>query len=206
MTAPSIHHIQEFHMTTTAYAPFAPDTAGRQSWQIDPAHSSVEFAVRHLMISTVRGRFGQVSGAISLDETDASALNVHITIPVASIDTRQEQRDGHLRSPDFFDADRYPEIHFIGRQLTGDPRDTFQLLGDLTIRGVTREVTLDVTSEGKGPNPFGPGERAGYSATGKLDRRDFGLTYNTALETGGVAVGHEVKISIDLELVQSPEA
>src|ERR1019366_8320154 len=102
MTAPSIHHIQESHMTTTAHAPLAFATLGRQSWHIDPAHSSVEFAIRHLMISTVRGRFGDVSGSISFDDRDPSALDVHITIPVGSIDTRQEQRATHLRSPDFF--------------------------------------------------------------------------------------------------------
>jgi polyisoprenoid-binding protein YceI len=189
-------------MTTTQ----TPEFTTARAWTIDPAHSNVEFAVRHVMISTVKGRFSDFSGTITLDERDPSSLELDVTIPAASIDTRQADRDTHLRSADFFDVERYPTITFKGRRLDGDLDSDFRLVGDLTMRGVTREVVLDATPEGRGPNPFGQGERAGYSAKATIDRRDFGLVYNRALETGGVAVGHDIKISIDLELVSTPTA
>jgi polyisoprenoid-binding protein YceI len=176
-----------------------------RTWQIDPSHSSVEFAVRHLMISTVKGRFGEVSGQVVAEQDDPAKINVDVSIPVASIDTREPQRDAHLRSSDFLEAERYPTINFVGRRLSGDPKRGFKLIGDLTIRGVTKEATLDVTSEGAGVDPWG-NERAGYSATGKIDRRDFGLTWNQALETGGILVGDEVKISLNVELMRPKAA
>jgi polyisoprenoid-binding protein YceI len=176
--------------------------AGTSSWQIDPAHSHVEFAVRHLMISTVKGAFGDVRGTVWVDESDGKAVLVDVTIQVASIDTRQEQRDAHLRSPDFFDVARFPTITFRSRTVQGSHRDgQFRLIGDLTIRDVTREVTLDVAAEGRLHDPWGA-ERAGFSAQGKIDRTDFGLTWNQALETGGVVVSNEVKISVEVELIR----
>ncbi|MEO7987184.1 MAG: YceI family protein [Gemmatimonadales bacterium] len=179
--------------------------AGSSSWQLDPAHSHLEFAVRHLMISTVKGRFGDVHGAVWMDESDPSAVLVDMTIQVASIDTRQEQRDAHLRSPDFFDAARFPTITFRSRKVEGNPLDSeFRLVGDLTIRDITREVVLDVSAQGRVTDPWGA-ERAGFSAHGKIDRTDFGLTWNQALETGGVVVGNEVKISVEVELVRQAE-
>jgi polyisoprenoid-binding protein YceI len=188
--------------TSTIRAPAAGTLAGGSSWQIDPAHSHVEFAVRHLMISSVKGAFGDVQGTIWVDESDPRTVLVDITIQVSSIDTRQEQRDAHLRSSDFFDAARFPTITFRSRDVEGDYHDSeFRLLGDLTIRDVTREVVLVVSNEGRLTDPWGA-ERAGFSAQGKIDRTDFGLTWNQALEAGGFVVGNEVKISIEVELIR----
>jgi polyisoprenoid-binding protein YceI len=186
----------------TVPAPVPGASAGESSWQIDPAHSHAEFAVRHLMISSVKGAFGDVRGTVWVDESDAKTVLVDVTIQVASIDTRQEQRDAHLRSADFFDAARFPTITFRSRLVEGDHHDSeFRLVGDLTIRDVTREVVLVVSNEGRLTDPWGA-ERAGFSAQGKIDRTDFGLTWNQALETGGVLVGNEVKISVEVELIR----
>lgn len=187
---------------TSALEPSSGALARGSSWQIDPAHSHVEFAVRHLMISTVKGAFGDVRGTVWVDESDVQTVLVDITIQVASIDTRQEQRDAHLRSADFFDAARFPTITFRSRMVEGNHHDKeFRLVGDLTIRDVTREVVLDVSPEGSLTDPWGA-ERAGFSAHGKIDRTDFGLTWNQALETGGVLVSNEVKISVEVELIR----
>jgi len=177
-------------------------TPARTTWKIDPAHSQVEFAVRHLMITTVRGRFTDVSGTVVTDEADPAHAEVEVTINVNSIDTREPQRDAHLKSADFFDAEQYPTITFKSTRVTDVRGDQFKLAGDLTIHGVTREVTLDVTSEGRAKDPWG-GERAGYSATTKINRSDFGPTWNQALETGGFVVGDEIKISLDLQLLKN---
>jgi polyisoprenoid-binding protein YceI len=182
-------------VVTAPSATLAPGT-----WQIDPAHSLVEFAVRHLMISTVKGRFGDVAGTIQIDGNDPAKSVVDVTINVASIDTREPQRDTHLRSADFFDVDRFPTLRFRSTRVSGGPGQLL-VTGDLTIRDVTREVTLTVTPEGQGKDPWG-GERAGYSAKGKINRSDFGLTWNQVLEAGGVVVGEEIKISIDVEFVK----
>jgi polyisoprenoid-binding protein YceI len=189
-------------MTTTIAQPLNEIAT---TWQIDAAHTNVEFAVRHLMISTVKGRFGDVAGSLTLDESDPTAAAIEVTIKTASIDTRQEQRDAHLRSPDFFDAEKYPLISFRGTRIEGDAESEFRLYGDLTIRKVTREIVLNVTREGQGGDPWG-GQRVAFSATGKIDRKAFGLTWNQALETGGVVVGDEIKISVDVELTAVPKA
>ena len=136
------------------------------SWLIDPAHSNVEFAVRHLMISSVKGRFGDVTGAVKIDPANPSSVLVDVTLKTASIDTRQEQRDAHLRSPDFFDAEKWPTIEFRGTRLDGDTDSDFQLYGDLTIRDVTRPIVLDVTKEGEGTDPWG-NFRTAFSAAAK---------------------------------------
>jgi polyisoprenoid-binding protein YceI len=189
-------------MTTTATTPTpATTTTARTTWAIDPAHTSVEFSVRHLMITTVKGRFTDVKGTVVSDDADAAKGEVDITIGVESIDTREGQRDTHLRSADFFEIEKFPHMHFKSRRITDASGDRFKLIGDLTIRDVTREVTLDVTSNGRAKDPWG-GDRAGFEATGKIKRSDFGLTWNQLLEAGGVAVGDEVKISIDAELVK----
>jgi polyisoprenoid-binding protein YceI len=180
--------------TTTA-------TPTRTTWKIDAAHSHVEFAVRHLMITTVRGRFAGVQGTVTTDEADPTRSAVDVTIDAATIDTREPQRDAHLKSADFFDVETHPAITFTSTGVSDVKGDTFKLAGNLTMHGVTREVTLNVTSEGRGKDPWG-GERAGYSATTKVNRSDFGLTWNQVLETGGIAVGDEIKISLDLELVK----
>jgi polyisoprenoid-binding protein YceI len=172
------------------------------TWSIDPAHSHVEFAVKHLMIATVKGRFGVVHGTVQTDDADPARGIAEIEIDVDSIDTREPKRDAHLRSADFFDVEKYPKITFRSSRITDVSGDRFKLSGDLTIHGVTREVTLDVTSEGRGRDPWG-GERAGFSATTKIKRGDFGLTWNQALETGGFVVSDEVKVSLDIELVKA---
>jgi polyisoprenoid-binding protein YceI len=177
----------------------APATT-KATWKIDTAHTHAEFAVRHLMISTVKGRFADVQGVVHSDESDLAKSDVDLTISVASIDTREPQRDAHLRSADFFDAENFPQITFRSTRIEG-PGDSFKIVGDLTIRGTTREVVLDVTSEGRAKDPWG-GERAGFSATTKIKRSEFGLLWNQVLETGGVVVGEDVKISIDAELVK----
>jgi polyisoprenoid-binding protein YceI len=169
-------------------------------WQIDPVHSHIEFAIRHLMISTVRGRFRDFSGTFTGDPSIPAGASVAITIDAASIDTREGQRDAHLRSGDFFQTDRFPEITFASTQVTPDG-DDLRVTGLLTIRGVTKDVTLRVTPEGRAKDPWG-GERVGYSATTTVNRKEFGLTWNQALETGGVLVGDEVKISIGIQLVR----
>jgi polyisoprenoid-binding protein YceI len=173
------------------------------TWNIDGAHSNVEFAVKHLMIATVRGRFGKVAGTVTKDEVTGTST-IAVTIDVASIDTRESQRDAHLRSADFFDAEQHPMITFVGKRTVGPLDGNFRLFGDLTIRGATRQVELEVTSEGRTKDPWG-NQRAGYSARTTIHRKDFGLTWNQLLEAGGVAVGDEVRISLDLELVLQVE-
>jgi polyisoprenoid-binding protein YceI len=138
---------------------------------------------------------------VTLDEATPTNSRVDVTIDVNSIDTRTEQRDGHLRSADFFDVATFPTMHFISTRIDGNSTSEFRLTGNLTIRDVTREVTLDVVAEGRGMDPWG-NERAGFSATGKINRDDFGLSWNQALEAGGVVVSNEVKLSIDVELVR----
>lgn len=183
-------------MSTTATA-----VGTGTTWSIDPAHSHLEFAVRHLMISTVKGRFGIVRGTVRSDDADPANGQVEIEIDADSIDTHEPQRDAHLRSADFFDVEKFPKLTFRSTRITDVSGDGFTLIGDLTIHGVTREVTLDVTSEGRGKDPWG-GERAGFSATTRIKRSDFGLTWNQALETGGFVVGDDIKVSLDVELVK----
>jgi len=189
------HHstIEETTMSTATLE--APVTT---AWQIDASHTGVEFAVKHLMISKVKGRFSEVSGSLTGDIANPETFGLNVTIGVASVDTRQEMRDNHLRSADFFDAAKYPTIDFKGNRIDGDVSEEFKLYGDLTIHGITREVALDVTNEGTVIDPWG-GSRIGFSAKGKIDRADFGLTYNQALEAGGFVLGDEIKISIDAE-------
>lgn len=179
----------------------------KSTWQIDPAHTGVEFAVKHMMISTVKGRFADVSGTIVLDEADLSGSSVEVDIDAASIDTRQDQRDEHLRSSDFFDVQNHPKITFRSRRVESEGGGRFRVIGDLTIRGVTREVVLEATDEGRGMDPWG-NEKAGFTAHTVIDRQDYGLTWNTALETGGILVGNEVKISLEVQAakVQPVEA
>jgi polyisoprenoid-binding protein YceI len=176
-------------------------TPVQTTWKIDPSHSHVEFAVRHLMISTVKGRFAGVAGTVRTDASDPSSADVDVTIDAATIDTREAQRDTHLKSADFFDVEKFPSLTFRATRIAGDPAADFTVTGQLTIHGVTRDVTLTVTAEGRGKDPWG-GDRAGYSATTKIKRSDFGLVWNQVLEAGGIAVGDEIKIAIDVELVK----
>ncbi|MBI4539592.1 MAG: YceI family protein [Gemmatimonadetes bacterium] len=175
--------------------------AERSLWQIDSAHTNVEFAVKHMMIAKTKGRFAGVSGTLVLDEEDLARSEVDVTIDAASIDTRQEQREEHLRSPDFLDAASYPAITFRSRRIEAVEDGRFRVVGDLTIRGVTREAVLDATYEGRVRDPWG-NERTGFSAETVIDRRDFGLTWNQVLEAGGVAVGNRIEISLQVEALK----
>jgi polyisoprenoid-binding protein YceI len=177
---------------------------GMQVWELDSAHSLVEFSTRHMMITTVKGRFGEVSGRIEVDGGDLSRTRVEVEVPAASIDTRVEQRDAHLRSDDFLAVESNPAISFRSERIEGHPAkagDAFRVVGDLTIRGVTREVVLDAVFEGTGGDPWG-GERASFSAETRIDRRDFGLTWNQALEAGGVLVANEIRIQLEVQAVK----
>lgn len=172
-----------------------------QTYTIDPAHSAVHFSVRHMMLSNVRGEFTRLSGTIKFDPADPAHSSIEASIETASISTRDEKRDGHLKSADFLDVEKFPAITFRSKQITVG-NDDAKVTGDLTIHGVTREVTLDI----EGPSvevkdPWGK-QRVGATATTKLNRKDFGLTWNAALETGGVMVGDEVKVTIDIEAVR----
>jgi polyisoprenoid-binding protein YceI len=174
---------------------------GTTQWTIDPSHTNVEFGVRHLMISTVKGRFGAVEGTVTLPGGDPVKAQIDVTIDATSIDTGVGQRDDHLRSPDFFDAARFPKLTFRSKRVERVGGESLRVIGDLTIRDVTREVALDVRELGSARDPWG-GERSGFSAAGRINRRDFGLNWNQALEAGGVLVGEEVSIILEAQLVQ----
>ena len=186
-------------MTTTV------PTQGTSTWTIDASHSLVEFSAKHMMITTVKGRIADVRGTLTIDEHRPEASSVEVEFDAASIDTRADQRDLHLRSADFLDVEHFPTITFRSRRIDGAAATEgarFRVVGDLTIRGTTREVTLDATYEGAGRDPWG-GDRISFSATTKIDRRDFGLTWNAALEAGGVLVSNDVKIHIEAQAVRA---
>jgi polyisoprenoid-binding protein YceI len=169
---------------------------------IDPAHTSVEFIGRHLMITKVRGRFADVSGTITVDD-EPERSHVEVAIKVASIETGDPRRDDHLRSPDFFDAEKYPTITFRSTKVEPMTSDSWTVTGDLIVRGVTRPVTLQVEFDGASASPFGD-ERIAFSAAAEVDREDWGLNWNVALETGGVLVGKKVRIELNVQAVASP--
>jgi len=179
----------------------APTATATNTWKLDPSHSNVEFSAKHMMFTTVKGRFGDIEGTIEVNGDAPEAAVVNVTMKAASIDTRSEQRDGHLRSADFLDVENFPEVTFKSTKISG-ALDRFKLEGELTIRGTTKPVTLDVTYEGNGIDPWG-GERLGFSADAKIDRREFGLTWNQALEAGGVLVSNDIKLHIDAQLVRA---
>jgi polyisoprenoid-binding protein YceI len=181
---------------------------GMATGHLDPAHSSVEFAVKHMMMTTVRGRFKDVKATITGSEEHPEGCCVEVEIAAASVDTGAPDRDAHLRGPDFFDAERYPTITFRSTRVEGYPQgregDRFRLVGDLTIRDTTMEVVLDCEFEGRGTDPWGK-ERAGFTARGELDRRDWGLRWNQAIETGGVLVANKVRIEVDAQFVRQTD-
>jgi polyisoprenoid-binding protein YceI len=189
--------------TTNTVTPATGNEAqtGKTTWGIDTAHSHVGFAIKHLMIATVRGSFTKVTGTVTVDERDPTSASIDITIPTASVTTGDEKRDGHLRSPDFFDVERYPAMTFRSTRVQKASGDTFRVVGDLTIRDVTREVALDVDVLGRAKDPWGQ-EHAAFEAKTKVNRFDYGLTWNAALEAGGVLVGDDVKISIEAQLLK----
>jgi polyisoprenoid-binding protein YceI len=171
------------------------------SWKLDQAHSQITFIVRHMMITNVRGRFETFDTKVDWNEADPTRSSVEVTIDVASINTRDAQRDGHLRSPDFFDAEKYPTITFKSKRIEKIDDARGRIVGDLTIRDVTREVVLDAEFSGQGKNPYGM-TVAGFTTTTKINRKDWGLNWNVALETGGWLVGDEIKIEVELELIK----
>lgn len=175
------------------------------AWQIDTSHSDIQFSVRHMMISKVRGRFESFSGTVNFDESNPTNTTVEIAVDLNSINTRDEKRDGHLRSADFFDVENHPTMTFVSKKVEQTDEFNGRLIGDLTIRGVTHEVALDVQYSGTAKSPWGT-VSAGFSAKGKVNRKEFGLNWNAALETGGVLVGEDVEIAIELEIVKQPEA
>jgi len=172
------------------------------NYTIDSAHSAADFKVRHLMVSNVRGEFSGVTGSLTLDPNNVANSKVEAKIPTATIQTREPQRDAHLKSADFFDVEKYPEITFISTKFAKNGDGEYKVTGDLTIHGVTKQVTLDV--EGPTPevkDPWG-NVKVGAEAKTKVNRKDFGLTWNAALETGGFVVGDEVNIHLDLEFTR----
>jgi len=171
-------------------------------WLIDASHSSAGFSVRHMMISNVRGEFQKLEGKVTWDPARPEATQVEATIDAASISTRDAQRDGHLKSADFFDVEKFPSLTFKSKSVKAAGSDALSVTGDLTIHGVTKEVVLEVEGpSAPSTDPFG-NVRVGATATTKVKRDDFGLVWNAALETGGVLVGHEAKITIDISLIQ----
>ena len=174
------------------------------AWVIDSAHSEINFSTRHMMISTVRGRFEKFSGTVNFDEATPARTTVDVQIEAASVNTKEAQRDGHLKSPDFFYAEKYPYLTFKGKRVQVVDSQHAKLVGDLTIRDLTREVVLDVEYAGQAKSPWGM-TSAGFSAQTKINREDWGLTWNQALETGGVLVGKDITISIEVEIVKQPE-
>lgn len=181
-----------------------PSMASAETWQVDPAHTHVGFKVRHMMVSWVRGEFGTLSGTVEYDAAKPDATRVDVTVQVASIDTRDAKRDEHLRDVDFFDGAKFPTMAFKSRRVQNARGDSFDVVGDLTIHGVTREVVLAVT--GVTPaikDPWGT-TRVGGSAMARINRQDFGMTFNKTLDTGGYVVGDEVFIELEIELTRPP--
>jgi polyisoprenoid-binding protein YceI len=175
----------------------------KTTYEIDPAHSSAQFSVRHMMITNVRGGFSSVKGTVVYDSDDVSASTVEATIDVSTIATLDAQRDGHLKSADFLDVEKYPTITFKSKKVASAGPEEATVTGDLTIHGVTQEVTLKVEGPtGEGKDPWG-NIRIGASAVTKIKRSDFGLTWNAALETGGIMVGDDLKIELDIQMIKA---
>ena len=175
------------------------------AWQIDPAHSQVTFNVKHMMIAKVHGAFEEFSGTVNLDDKDLSKSDVEWTIQVASLTTHNEGRDQHLKSPDFFNTEQYPTITFKSTKVEAAGKGRYKVSGDVTIKDVTRAETFDVEAEGPSKDPWG-NNRWGFSVTGTLDRKEYGLIWNVALETGGVMVGDTIKIELEVQVMQPAAA
>jgi polyisoprenoid-binding protein YceI len=173
-----------------------------QRWNIDPSHSSLQFAVRHMVISKVRGQFSRWEGALDLDPASPEGGKVSVKIDAASINTHEPKRDEHLRSADFFDVEKFPEILFASTRVEKLSKNRFQLTGELTLHGVTRTIQLETELLGTGKDPWG-NDRVAFSAQTSLSRKEFGLKWNQALETGGVLVGEDIEVSIELEAVRA---
>lgn len=194
--------MRSLKLLAASFLLLSPALAHASTWDIDPAHSTVEFSVRHVMVTTVKGQFQKVKGALELDEKDPTKSTVEVSIETASIDTREAKRDGHLKSPDFFDAAKFPALTFKSTKVEKAGKGKFKVTGDLSMHGITKPVVLAV----EGPSasikdPFGRTVR-GVMATGKLDRKDWGMTWNKALDSGGFVVSDEVKLDINAELAE----
>lgn len=172
------------------------------TWNIDSSHSGIHFIVRHMVVSKVRGAFTRYQGTINFDEKNPEASKISVRIDAASIDTREPQRDGHLRSPDFFDVERYPAISFESTEVEQLDGNRYRVTGDLAMHGVTKSVDLEVEYLGMGKDPYG-NDRLSFEAETTINRKDFGLNYNQVLETGGVLVGEKVDIEIDVEALKA---
>ena len=175
------------------------------SWQIDSSHSHIYFTARHMMISKVRGSFEKFSGTVNFDEENPTNTTVNVEVDLSSISTRDEQRDGHLQSPDFFDVANYPTMKFVSTRVEQIDAHNGRLYGNLTIKDITKEIVLDVEYAGVAKSPWGT-ESAGFSASGSINRKEWGLTWNQTLETGGVLVGDKINMEIELELVKQAQA
>jgi polyisoprenoid-binding protein YceI len=180
-------------------------TTNNSSWNLDTVHSGINFSVRHMVVSKVRGRFARFSGSVALDEGDLTRSTVEATIEASSIDTGTAQRDDHLRSADFFDVEHFPQIRFRSTGIEKQGTERYRLTGELTIRDVSREIALEVEYGGRGKDPWG-NERVGFTAKGAFDRKDFGLKWNQALETGGVLVSDRVELELEVQAVRAAAA
>ena len=180
-------------------APTLLDLTG--TWDLDPAHTRLGFAARHAMVATVRGSFGVFSGVLQLDHADPTRSTAEVRIDAASLTTGNEQRDTHLRSADFLDVEKYPEIVFRSSRAEVVDEDTYKLHGDLTIRDQTHPVTLELDFQGSSPDPFG-NQRAGFEGRTTINRKDWGLTWNVAIEGGGILVGDKVKLELDVSAIK----
>jgi polyisoprenoid-binding protein YceI len=179
-----------------------PAFASASTWNIDPDHSNVGFKVRHLMVSNVKGSFNKHSGTVDINDKDITKSKVEVTIDTISINTNVQKRDEHLRSADFFDVAKYPTMTFVSKKVAKAGKDKLKVTGDLTLHGVTRQVVLEVEGPSKeSKDPWG-NIRRGATASTKINRKDFGLVWNAALETGGVAVGEEITITLEIELLK----
>lgn len=172
----------------------------KSQWTVDPTHSSIDFSVKHMMIAKVKGSFHEFEANIVADAHDLTSAEIELSIDLNSVDTRNKDRDAHLRSADFFDTEQFSKLTFKATAITKTDDGEYAVTGDVNLHGVTRSEKFAVTFEGAGKDPWG-NEKVGFSAVGSLKRSDFGLTYNAALETGGVLIGDEVKISIEIEAV-----
>ena len=179
-----------------------PAFASASTWNIDPDHSNVGFKVRHLMVSNVKGNFDKHTGTVEINDQDITKSRVEVSIDTNSVNTNVQKRDEHLRSADFFDVAKYPAMTFVSKKVAKAGKDKLKVTGDLTLHGVTKQVVLDVEGPSKeSKDPWGT-IRKGATATTKINRKDFGLAWNKALETGGVAVGEEITITLEIEIIK----
>lgn len=191
-------------LSTLAAAALATSALAQSTtWNLDPAHSSIGFGVRHMMVSTVRGQFGKFTGTVTGDPAKPTEAVIEVTIDAASIDTQNEKRDEHLRGADFFDTAKYPTITFKSKKIAAGANGTYTITGDLTMHGTTKEITLTVADFAKPiQDPMG-NLRGGAHVTGKIDRQDFGISYSKAMDAGGLMVGNEVTIAVDVEATKA---